>query len=335
MRTYQLRSKSIKLIGDNKKISFPNLVELEISLEPKTIFGAANDEANPNLIDSSPITNISTNMGTGKSTLIYPSFSPVEIDLKISDLEIEIQGNKLRAKRKCKNFKEISYLMYKLHYIIPSLLTIELVDAPIVKLSKGKIGDVPFVWSLEKVSFNYNITNKERQEKLISDSLNRINLICDPANKRLEAALCFYHRSKRLMTTGNSPYEFLSEIILNYSKVLEALFVNSKNSMDDVRNELPTFGYDDDEINLKFIPIMILRNHFDVAHVTTITLKQEQLNVLHEYLTYSESDIRELLKRVIIKTLDGSYTIKKHNSEPTKEKDKRLRKLIDTCKKRI
>jgi hypothetical protein len=51
--------------------------------------------------------------------------------------------------------------------------------------------------------------------------------------------------------------------------VLEILFAHSDKTIDAVRQELPKFGYTGQEIEENFTPIMILRNHFDVGHVTT------------------------------------------------------------------
>lgn len=44
------------------------------------------------------------------------------------------------------------------------------------------------------------------------------------SNRRLAAALHYYYVAKRLTEAGNLPQEFMTEIILNYYKVLEILF---------------------------------------------------------------------------------------------------------------
>jgi hypothetical protein len=338
MRTYQLRSRNVKLTGKNKNITFPNLVELEIYLESNTIFGLESEHTNTTLFDPKHITqkmNFEDQTGT-YSILPDPQFLPVDIDLNILDIQVEMHGNKVHAKSKCANENELFNFIFTFQYILPTLLTIELVEAPVVKSIKGKIGDVPFEWALRQISFDFSNTNKEKQELRISDSFKRTSLICDPANKRLEAALFYFYISKRLMKAGASPFEFLSETILNYSKVLEILFAHSKDSMDDARKELLNFNYNEQEIELKFIPIMALRSHFDVGHATTNTLKQEHLDVIHEFLINSESDIRTLLKRIIIKIQDGSYKFHKkfYNSKSARDKQIALNKMISTCKQR-
>jgi hypothetical protein len=102
----------------------------------------------------------------------------------------------------------------------------------------------------------------------------------------------------------------MSEIILNFNKVLEILIGPSQ---DKVRKELLKFGYNADEIEMKFIPIMILRNHFDVGHVFIKIINEDCLTLLYEYLKKSETDFRDLLKKVMMSVEDGSYIF---NEEP-------------------
>ena len=69
-------------------------------------------------------------------------------------------------------------------------------------------------------------------------------------------------------------------------------------------------GYNPDDIEEKFIPIMILRHHFGVGHVFLKLFKQRQLNALHHYLESRELDFRDLLKQVIKKVKEGHYVLK-------------------------
>ncbi len=53
----------------------------------------------------------------------------------------------------------------------------------------------------------------------------------------------------------------MSEIILNYNKILEVLFGQRR---DKIRDGLSSLGYSPDDIEDKYIPINILRNQIDV-----------------------------------------------------------------------
>ena len=236
-----------------------------------------------------------------------------------------MQGNILHAKWKCETFKGLDNVIVTLHYMTPILLSLELAEPPTVKYTRERVGETAFNWELEKTKGSLDVTTKESQEKRVADSLLRLKLLGETANRRLAGALYYFYVARRLVEAGHSPYEFLAEVVLNLSKVLQVLFGEAR---DDVRAELPKFGYSKEEIEDKFIPIMILRNEFDVGHVTVKTFKREQLTALYNYLSFPESDFRDSLKRVIRKIKDGSYRLQRADLSLKKGELRRINKLI-------
>jgi hypothetical protein len=265
------------------------------------------------------------------------SFDPIEINgFRDDGLQIEMHGNILHAKRYCVNENDLNDFLNMLYYTLPMLLAVELLEAPFVKSIKGRIDNAPFEWSLVDIPAGFKTTTKEKQEQLIVNSLKRLNFTCETDNKRLTVALSYYYTAKRLIDAGNSSFEFTAEAVLNYSKMLEIMFVRSEDTMNDVRNELVKFGYSKDEIEMNFIPILVLRNYFDIGHVTIETFKQHQLDVLNEYLDSIGNDFTELLKKVIHKVQDGSYSLKRNSDlKPNNRKQKKFDDLVRMCKKKI
>ena len=64
-------------------------------------------------------------------------------------------------------------------------------------------------------------------------------------NRRIIAALKYYYTACRLSRVGNSPWEFMSEIILNFCKVLESLFPASRDTVREglVKHRCPGSGF--------------------------------------------------------------------------------------------
>ena len=63
-----------------------------------------------------------------------------------------------------------------------------------------------------------------------------------------------------------SPWEFMSEVLLNFAKVLEVLFPASESqTIDAARAGLRELGFAEDEVEKWFVPALALRNHLDVA----------------------------------------------------------------------
>jgi hypothetical protein len=79
--------------------------------------------------------------------------------------------------------------------------------------------------------------------------------------------------------------------------------------MNSIRVHLEKIGYSKEEIEGDFIPIMVLRNHFDVAHAGLAIPDYEQLQIMYKYLMNSEYIFKDLLKRILDKVADGSYLI--------------------------
>ena len=304
MLTYQLQSR-IYQIKNKKPFSFPNNVEIEIYLEPTEQFGIGEKPSKTAVQNRKARVLYDANTGRSNN-LSDPLLEPIEAILEWDDLRIELQGNKLCAKAKCETFKSLDDLLNSLHYTIPILLNVEFAEPPIVKYTRGRVGEAIFNWELKQTRHCFDITTKENQEQRVIDSFKRYEITSTLSNRRLAAALYYFYVARRLVEAGNSPYEFMAEVVLNLCKVLEILFGLKR---DNVRRKLLNLGYSKDEIEVRFIPIMILRNEFDVGHVSIALFKREQLNALYTYLENSENDFRDLLKKVLNKVKDGDYTL--------------------------
>ena len=98
----------------------------------------------------------------------------------------------------------------------------------------------------------------------------------------------------------------MAESVLNMCKSLEVLFGNSR---DTIRGQLSLLGYTTDQIEGDFIPLLVLRSHFDVAHARIAVPKQEKLRVLYAYLTHSEYRLKEFFKYLIARIADDAFQL--------------------------
>ena len=324
MLTYHLQ-KRIFQTENGEQFSFPNNVEIEIFLEPSEQFGLGNKPSRTGIQGTNG--KIVTDLNVGRSGFLSnsPLDNPIESKIVYDNLTLELRGNILYSKSECKDANSLNELIVTLHYLIPFLLNINFAEPPVVKYTIGKVGDCSFEWILKTAEFSLEVTNKEKQEQIVIDSFERLKIFKGTSNRRLAAALYYFYMARRLEEAGNSPYEFMSEIILNFCKVLEILIGPSR---DKVRKELLKFGFNETEIEIKFMPIMILRNEFDVGHAFIKIINEESLILLYEYLKISEKDFRDLLKKVIISVEDGSYIF---SEEPDLllDSDKTKLKIMD------
>ena len=92
------------------------------------------------------------------------------------------------------------------------------------------------------------------------------------------------------------------------------------------RAELLKLGYSNEEIEGDFIPLRIIRNEFDVGHVSISLFKPEQLKALYGYLERTEGNFRGLLRRLLDQVRDGAYKLPQDYDLTL---DRKKRKIMD------
>ena len=76
-----------------------------------------------------------------------------------------------------------------------------------------------------------------------------------------------------------------------------------------MRKQLELLGYKDDKIDSDFVPITLLRNHFDIAHARLSGPKNIATSEITKYICIMETKIGELLKMVLVKCQQGDYQL--------------------------
>jgi hypothetical protein len=172
------------------------------------------------------------------------------------------------------------------------------------------VGDAPFAWVYSQYPWPWAVTTKEIQEQEFLDSWRRLELLLPEENIRLFAALNYFHIACRLPIVGINPWEFMGEALLNLSKVLEILFPGPEGqTLNAAREGLRQLDYADEDIEWRYITAMALRNELDVAHVSLVTLSQEELENVHTYTEQAEDYFREMLSRVIDRIAAGNLDL--------------------------
>ena len=244
---------------------------------------------------------------------------PLDAVVEESDRRVEFKGNEFRISGKAETLKELDDTISSIYFTLPILLNVEMADPPVVERVEGKVGGVPFRWELNNWRGVLLTTTQEEQEKKACDAWCRFWIMATPGNRRLVAALHYFHVSCRLCRAGQTPWEFMAEAIMNLSKILEVLFppIGDGKTMDAARAGLQALGYSDEEINRDYIPAMRSRSHIDSAHVHLALLTRAQLQVLHAYTEAAEIAFRKLLTKIITKSEAQEYEVAQYSgTEP-------------------
>lgn len=300
MFTYQVRPRIYRILND-AQFSFPNDVEIIFHFSPLQPFGMESSGGKTAVRSIAATAIFDANTGCHWIESKEP-LNPLDVIIEEPNRVIKICGNNLHMQTHFKSLKEMNEAVECIFFTYPILLNIEIADPPFIKRVDGKVGDVNFRWELSGWKMNFETTTQDLQEKRIIMSWERINILSKSNNRRVIAALHYFHVACRLARAGNTPWEFMSEIIINLSKVLEVLFPpKSKDdgTIDAARNALSNLQYTNTEIERNFIPIIALRNNIDSAHVDLSIFTKKQLQILHAYTESAEGTFRELLKRLM------------------------------------
>lgn len=328
MLTYQVRKRIFRL-EENRAIAYPADVAFDIVFNPLQPFGSSLDGGKTCVKAVAASALFNANTGHHSISSKKP-LSPLDVTIQEESRKLQLAGNVLSVSQKVETLKELDDLIQSLFFTLPMLLNIEFVDPPYIERIGGTIGDVNFRWELTDWKMYFETTTQELQEQKVVDSWERHSILAEFGSRRLFAALHYFHVACRLGRVGNSPWEFMAEILLNYCKMLEVLFPSEgeAKSIEITRRELTKLGLDKEEIEKYYIPAIALRNKIDVAHVDLSIFTREQLQVLHSYTESAEFKFRDLLLKVFSKLADKSYCVPEYTElSPRREAVKTIESM--------
>lgn len=304
MLVYQVRPRRFR-VQDGATPSFPADCIVRFRMQPLQPFGRQGDGGRT-VVQSKPAEML-MDLNTGvHSAVSSEPLEPLNVVIQWPDGTWTLRGNVLELKQRFESRLDFSNAIGSVYYVVPALLAIEFGDPPYIVQVEGAIGAVPFSWELNGWRFDVTVTNQEHQEALAARALEGITLVAEVRRRRLLAAIHYFHVACRLERVSQTPGEFLPEVLLNLSKVLEALFPGEQ-SIDAARSGLRTLGFSHHQIEGQYVPAIALRNAVDVGHVKLELLETSDAAVIHAYADKAEGYFRELLQRVLESTRVGEY----------------------------
>ena len=231
-------------------------------------------------------------------------------------------GTKFTVTQTFESNQQLTELVESLYFAFPMLLAVDFADPPIIERVEGQIKDVKFRWELTAWKARFEITTQQKQEQSILFAWNRSSLLSKPGSRRLLAALHYFHVALRLARRGEIAGEFLPEMLLNFSKILEVLFppVGDGRTQEAVRTGLRALDFSETEIEADYIPAIALRNEIDVGHVDLALFRLDQLTLIHGYTEHAESAFKTLFKRIFEKVEANLFEIEPYDPKSAKGK---------------
>lgn len=309
---------------------FPSTGSVRIQLHPEQPFCVDLAGGGRTLFQGSEF-NLLINMRSGKICVNASDPPNPLIGQFVGDTEtLEIDGNVMTLSREFQSGIDLHEIIEQFVTVFPICLSPCFLDAPYVVGVSGEVGNAKFRRELTCTNFVQSMTTREIQVKHLKNAWDAMHSLSGGENSHIVAALRYFHTASRLAASEQTAGEFLSEVILNYSKSLEALFQAKKGegSRDAVRSGLTTLGIPDLEIERKFMPVMALRSELDVAHVALFKLEPTQLQVVYDYVSLTEGSFRDLFEKILDKVRLGDPVGRPKSSwEPSKSVSKLIERI--------
>jgi len=316
MLTYELNNFQLKF-QDKGGLQIPALIKFRVSLGPKKLFGIEKGLTRAAFAGFGKTTDVLIDFRKGRQGALnilekddFKGQHKVAEFTNPSDLfvhkeyDVSLTGNILELQFQCDSRRSFGGFLYLARYLIPASLSLELWEPVYVEEMSGLCNDRCFNVRIQDYSSFVTIIRPGDVEKWTATAFKNLEIIRFAQSTRLKAALHYYHVARRLVEVGDNIWEFVAETFLNYCKVLEALFGNSR---DIIRDQMKLLGYTDEQIESQFIPITLLRNHFDIAHVRLSNPKGIDTPTISKYILILESRVGQLIKTVLEKSHSGEY----------------------------
>ncbi|MEZ4588304.1 MAG: hypothetical protein R2909_18145 [Gemmatimonadales bacterium] len=318
MYTYQLQAREFDLRGATFP-PFPRQVRVVVDLRPQHLFGGLKGPMSV-WVEGSAL-RLKVNLNTGaQRQILDPPMPRLKVDAHIDSGVLRLRGHRLTYAFRCESEEQLRNAVGTLHLVIPPMLSLALPNPVFAASTLAKVGPVAGRWLQTGGTAPMLVHTPASFAAAVERALKSLPSLLEQANRRLLAAVHYYHVAERLRAAGCSQWEFAAEAILNYCKALEALFGPR---WDPMRRQLKALGYGRERIEGTFIPILLLRSHLDVAHVRLRQFEADSLDKVYRFLPAISVAIQDLFGRVLALLANGGFRLRPPPPRRASAKDRR------------
>jgi hypothetical protein len=301
--TYLRQPRRLRIIGD-KTPTFPSPVAITFQLAPGQVFGA--NEGPIRAVRLGSAYQMEWNANTDRShSYPQPGFTRLQLKLPALGGAFEVDGDKVTFRIDVTTSDQLVRYLQLLTFALPASLSALLPEPVYITSIDGAIGDVGFRVEHTQSTTPVIVLDDDKLAERVSTALSQVELLSQESGMRLLAATRYIHTAGRLLAAGYSPWEFMAEALLNYSKSLEVLFGDSR---DDQRAGMRSLALAETDIEARFIPVTLLRDFLDVGHPKLALVDGSRLKGLYLFLVGLEVDFHDLLAKVRNAMTSGTWT---------------------------
>ena len=116
----------------------------------------------------------------------------------------------------------------------------------------------------------------------------------------------------------------VAEVLLNLTKAVEIIFSNNRKRL---RTRARKWGFSEVFIEKRIIPLLLIRNELDIAHVTTSPLDIDQRQVIINFTRAAFMAVHELIERIFKLAKDKEIKLQPTSQHVESDKKKLLQNI--------
>jgi len=299
----------------------PDKIHLEILLAPEDAFGEEGT-SNRTTLKVGEKAKLRGNLNDGSNEVEGSLIDLIELTIHKQSFNFKFTGRKLEIFFECSSYEQLYLNLASINHCIPTYLSLYLSNYIWIKSFHVCIGNKNnvFIYRLKDTYSNFYASTKESSTENIEKAISNW-LETGGRYDRILCASLYWRQAQNFIYSNHDIAKFSSEILLNLSKSIEVIFTSNRDNIRSISKEM---GLSDNLVEEQLIPINLVRNQLDIAHVTTGILDHEERNMLIDFLRASNKNVKNLLQEIIGKYLGGEVKLRDINEKLEKDKKELL-----------
>jgi|GEM_PF-3193762 len=302
--------------------AFPASLTAKIQFGPSDAFGVPTTHSRTTGKRAAPAT-LRWNANEGISEWEGDIIDIVQAELKIGAVGAKWSGDILQLDLAVDSFNAAEQIIGSLSHLLPAFLSLRLRVFVWIREFTVVIGSIDY--RFETAMHRYGITlattelNSERATQSVQDWA-----VQRREGLRVVMALYYYRHAQRLAALEPDRQSMAAEVVLNLAKAIEIIFSSDRTQL---RRKAAAWGLDSNFIERWIVPILLIRNELDVAHVASAPLEGLQHQAILNFLDRAFVHVHTLLEQVLKLYQDGSLILDPPSESLDSDKVKLLKRI--------
>lgn len=322
MSIYLLQHRGLVLKKGTVPSKFPAMVTATLTFAPEDAFGVHAVGVRTTAPKDRPA-NFTWNANEGSVQWEVELIDRVNTIFNRGNFKASLDGNNLILNFNTPSLDNTSDVVASANHFLPVLLTFHLKVFVWITKFEVNIGEANFNFEIPRYNASITVATKEHNTNQILTTLDEW-LGSDKLDLRILSALYYYRHAKRLVNMEPNRESMVAEVLLNLTKAVEIIFSNNRKRL---RTRARKWGFSEVFIEKRIIPLLLIRNELDIAHVTTSPLDIDQRQVIINFTRAAFMAVHELIERIFKLAKDKEIKLQPTSQHVESDKKKLLQNI--------